>query len=173
MGIKAIGKNIAHKVATPFAKKSMSSNPFENNSFKGKAFNNSVLPFADVFQTNKSNVQNRMKMISSSVIGAVSSFGHKITQPIVNFARNMKMGIDNTVNSIKSIPNRVHEASKNMSERISENINRLRNIGAHDERTESGVKILNIKHINENASVEDLKATWLNENELETTREVA
>jgi len=131
------------------------------------------LPFADVFQTNKSNVQNRMKMISSSVIGAVSSFGHKITQPIVNFARNMKMGIANTVNSIKSIPNRVHEASKNMSERISENINRLRNIGAHDERTESGVKILNIKHINENASVEDLKATWLNENELETTREVA
>lgn len=173
MGIKAIGKNIAHRVATPFVKKSTSSNPFENNSFKGKAFNNSVLPFADVFQTNKSNVHNRMKMISSSVIGAVSSFGHKITQPIVNFARNVKMGISNTVNSIKSIPNRVHEASIKVSEKISDNINRLRNVGAQDEITENGVRILHIKNINENASISDLKATWLHENKLENAKEVA
>ena len=104
MGIRAIGANIAKKVKSPFIQKSTSSNPFEHNSFRGKAFKGSVLLFSDTFQSNKVKEASKLRMMSASVVSAVSNFGHRISQPIVNFARNVKSSINNTISAIKSLP---------------------------------------------------------------------
>lgn len=163
MKIKSIGANIAQKISAPFNKKNVSTNPFENNVVSGHAFKSSVLPFADVFQSHSLKT-NKLKMISGSVVSAVSNFGHKVSQPIVDFAHNVKMSISNTVNSIKSIPARVVSVRKNMSEKISNVWNN--NWSHREDKIDNAVHILSLKKINEKASVADLKATWLNENEV-------
>ena len=163
MGIRAIGANIVQKVKSPLIQRKHSSNPFERNDFSGKVFKNSILP-VDVFQTNKTN---KMKMMSASVVGAVSNFGHKISQPIVNFAKNVKTRVNNTISAIKSLPQKVSEMRHNMSEKISEKLN------LHKEEPANGVKVLSMKHINTKASIEDLKTTWLEENKLEMAKKSA
>ena len=105
--------------------------------------------------------------MSASVVGAVSNFGHKISQPIVNFAKNVKTRVNNTISAIKSLPQKVSEMKHNMSEKISEKLN------LHKEEPADGVKVLSMKHINTKASVEDLKTTWLEENKLEMAKKSA
>lgn len=170
MGIRAIGANIAHKVASPFTRKSTSTNPFENNSFSGRVFKGSVLPFADVFQSNKVKEASKLKMMSASVVSAISNFGHKISQPIVNFAKNVKAGINNTIAAVKALPQKVNEIGKNFSQKISESlhIDKL-----HKEEAKDGVKILNMREINTKASIADLKSTWLEENKLELAKKTS
>ena len=172
MGIRAIGANIASKVASPFTRKSTSTNPFEHNSFSGRVFKGSVLPFADVFQTNKVKEASKLKMMSASVVAAVSNFGHRISQPIVNFAKNVKAGINNTISAIKSVPQKVNEISKNVSNKISESLN-LEKLHLHKEEAKDSVKVLNMHQINTKASVADLKNTWLEENKIEAARKVS
>ena len=171
MGIRAIGVNIANKVASPFTRKSTSTNPFEHNSFSGKVFKGSVLPFADVFQTNKVKEASKIKMMSASVVAAVSNFGHRISQPIVNFAKNVKAGIDNTIIAIKSVPQKVSEIGKNVSKKIAETIN-IEKIHPKEENVNS-VKVLNMHQINTKASIADLKSTWIEENKIEAARKVS
>lgn len=168
MGIRAIGANIAHKVASPFKQKSTSSNPFENNSFSGKVFKGSVLLNADTFQMKAVEHKNKLKMMSGSVIAAVSNFGHKISQPIVNLARNVKAGMNNAVTAIKSLPQKVNEIGHNMSQKISEKLH-LDKIH-HKEEAKDSVKVLSMREINTKASIEDLKSTWLEENKLEMAK---
>lgn len=168
MGIRAIGANIAHKVASPFKQKSTSSNPFENNSFSGKVFKGSVLLNADTFQMKATAQKNKLKMMSGSVISAVSNFGHKISQPIVNLARNVKAHYNNAVTAIKSLPQRVNEIKHNMSQKISESLNM--NKIMHKEENKDAVKVLNMREINTKASIEDLKSTWLEENKIEMAK---
>lgn len=175
MGIRAIGANIAQTVKSPFVKRSTSTNPFEHNSFSGKVFKGSVLPFADVFQTtNKAKEASKLKMMSASVISAVSNFGHRISQPIVNFARKVKAGINNTVATIKSIPQRVNEIGHNMSQKISDSLHIHKETPKEEagvkEGVKEGVKILSLKQITPKASVEDLKSTWLEETKLEIAK---
>lgn len=170
MEIKAIGNNIVRTIKNPFMPKSTSTNPFENNSFSGTPFKGSVLPFADVFQKkiNNTNKVSKLKMMSASVIGAVSNFGHKLTQPLVNFARNVKSRINNTVATIKTLPEKFGKIKEVVSEKISEklSLNLL-----HKEEISNTPKILDMKHINTKANVSDLKATWLEENRLESIKE--
>lgn len=171
MGIRAIGANIAQKVATPFKRQTVSSNPFENNSFSGKVFKGSVLPFADVFQrTNAVKQENKLKMVTGSVIAAVSNFGHKVYQPIVNFAKNVKARVNNTIAAIKSLPQRVNELGRDMSQKLTEklHLNKL-----HKEEAKDSVKVLNMREINTKASIDDLKNTWLEENKLELSKNIA
>lgn len=172
MGIRAIGANIAQKVKSPFIQKSTSSNPFEHNSFRGKAFKGSVLLFSDTFQSNKVKEASKLRMMSASVVSAVSNFGHRISQPIVNFAKNVKSSINNTISAIKSLPKKMNEIGHNMSQKISDSLHIH-----HKEENKEGVKILSMKQINTKASIEDLKSTWLEENRLEmakkSTKEVA
>lgn len=171
MGIRAIGANIAQTVKSPFVKRSTSTNPFEHNSFSGKVFKGSVLPFADVFQTtNKAKEASKLKMMSASVISAVSNFGHRISQPIVNFARKVKAGINNTVATIKSIPQRVNEIGHNMSQKISDSLHIHKETPKEETGVKEGVKILSLKQITPKASVEDLKSTWLEETKLEIAK---
>lgn len=172
MGIRAIGANIASKVASPFTRKSTSTNPFEHNSFSGRVFKGSALISADLFQTNKVKEASKLKMMSASVVAAVSNFGHKISQPIVNFAKNVKAGINNTISAIKSVPQKVNEISKNVSNKISESLN-LEKLHLHKEESKDTVKVLNMHQINTKASVADLKNTWLEENKIEAGRKAS
>ena len=167
MGIRAIGANLAHKVASPFKQKSTSSNPFENNSFSGRVFKGSVLLNADTFQMKAVAQKNKLKMMSGSVMTAVSNFGHKMFQPVVNFAKNVKTRINNTITAIKSLPQKVNEIGHNMSQKISESLNLNR---IHKEEAKDSIRVLNMREINTKASVENLKSTWLEENKLEMAK---
>ena len=170
MNIKSIGANIVQRINSPLTKKTTSTNPFEHNNFSGKVFKGSVLPFADVFQVNKVKEASKLKMMSASVVGAISNFGHRVSQPIVNFARNIKTRINSSIVAIKSLPSRVNEISKNVSTRISESIN---NRFIHKQEAQEGVHILSLRQINTKASISDLKSTWVEENRLEALNNVA
>lgn len=170
MGIRAIGANIASKVASPFTRKSTSTNPFEHNSFSGRVFKGSALISADLFQSNKVKEASKLKMMSASVVAAVSNFGHRISQPIINFAKNVKAGINNTISAIKSVPQKVNEIGKNVSNKITENLEKL---NVHKEEAKDTVKVLNMHQINTKASVADLKNTWLEENKIEAAKKVS
>ena len=164
MEIKAIGARITQRIASPFRPKSTSTNPFENNSFSGRTFNKSVLPFADVFQnTAKKNEVSKLKMMSASVVSAVSNFKQRLTQPIIDFAHNVKARVNNTVSAIKSLPQRIVAAKNDLSLKISEKLN-LYKPAEHKVAEDSGVKLLSLKEINTKARIVDLKHTWLEEN---------
>lgn len=159
MGIKAI---MGAQFGALSLKKTTSTNPFEHNSFKGKSFTGSVLPFADVFQSIKpvEEKPNKIKMVSSAVIGAVSNFKTKLTQPIVNFANNVKETVAHGMEMMKSAKNSIAEMSKNMHNRITQMFDWNKVAEDNKETT----KILSMRHINNKASVKDLRATWLAEN---------
>ena len=144
-------------------KRTTSTNPFENTSFKGKAFKGNALAFADVFNSIKpiENKPNKVKMISSAVVGAVSNFKTKLTQPIVDFANNVKEKVMLGVEGFKNIRTAVNEMSKNIYSKAVD-VFSFKKV----EETAEGGKILDMKHINKNASVEDLKLTWQREIEL-------
>ncbi|MCM1265851.1 MAG: hypothetical protein NC200_06595 [Candidatus Gastranaerophilales bacterium] len=166
MGIKAI---MGTGFGTLSLRKTTSTNPFEHNSFKGKAFCGSALPFTDVFQSIKPIEQkpNKLKVISASVVTAVSTFKSKLMQPIVNFANNVKTTWNNGIEAVKSAGNNIAEMGRNVQNRIS-------SVFEHHKVAEENKdipKILSMKQINEKASTKDLKATWLAENELMLSKE--
>jgi len=171
MGIRAIGPKLTQKIISPFKAKSTSSNPFEHNTFSGKVFKGSALPFADLFEKKAViKEQSKLKMMSGSVIAAVSNFGHKVSQPIVNFTRNVKLKVNNAVSAIKALPQRVSEIGRDMSQKMSE---KLRLDKLRKEEAKDGIKILSMREINTKASIENLKNTWLEENKLELSKRVA
>ena len=97
---KVSGFNLGQKIANPFkTSRSMSTpNPFKYSNFEGN-----TLPFADVFEgfDNKNvsfkgaSVGNKMRMISSSVMGSMTKLRSSITEPIVNFVNRMTTGLSN------------------------------------------------------------------------------
>lgn len=104
---KVTGFNQGQKIANPFkTSRSMSTpNPFKYSNFEGN-----TLPFADVFEgfDNKNvsfkgaSVGNKMRMISSSVMGSMTKFRSSITEPIVNFVNRITTGISNAWNYAKN-----------------------------------------------------------------------
>ena len=104
---KVSGFNLGQKIANPFkTSRSMSTpNPFKYSNFEGN-----TLPFADVFEgfDNKNvsfkgaSVGNKMRMISSSVMGSMTKFRSSITEPIVNFVNRITTGISNAWNYAKN-----------------------------------------------------------------------
>lgn len=140
--------------------KKTSTNPFENVNFKGKSFTGSVLPFADVFQSIKPMTEkvSKVKMVSSAVVGAINNFRTSITEPIVKFAHNVRATYHNGIEAMRNTRNSIAEMGRNMQDRISSVF--------HSHRIEeiSGPQILSMKKINNKASVQDLRTTWLAEN---------
>lgn len=158
MEIKSI---LGAKLGSLSISRKTSTNPFEHNSFKGKSFTGSVLPFADVFQSIKPIEQkpSKIKMVSSAVVGAINNFKTSITQPIIRFAHNVKETFHNGIEAMKSTRNSIAEMGRNVQDRISSVFH------SHNQIEETGVpKILSMKHINDKAPVEDLRTTWLAEN---------
>lgn len=160
MEIKSI---LGSKLGSLSIHRKTSTNPFEHNSFKGKSFTGSVLPFADVFQSIKPIEQkpSKIKMVTSAVVGAINNFKTSITQPIVKFAHNVKETFHNGIEAMKATKNSIAEMGRNIQDKISGvfHSHKLDNI------EEAGMpKILKAKHINSNATVADLRTTWMAEN---------
>lgn len=152
LGAKLGSLSISRKTCT---------NPFENNSFKGKSFTGSVLPFADVFQSIKPIEQktSKIKMVSSAVVGAINNFKTSITQPIVKFAHNVKETFHNGIEAMKATKNSIAEMGRNVQDKISSVFHSHENI-----EVTGAPRILSGKHINNQARIEDLRSTWLAEN---------
>lgn len=169
MEINSISNSIS---SVRLNKRATSTNPFEKNSFKGRTFKGSVLPFADVFQAIKpvtAPKPNKVKMIASSVIGAVVDFKTRLTQPIALFASKVReriaQGVDSVrhgIESAKHAGSTIKAMGKNMQGRISQVFDFHK---PDPEPVVPGVKILDLKHISPKAAVKDLKATWIAENE--------
>ena len=159
MEIKSI---LGSKLGSLSIHRKTSTNPFEHNSFKGKSFTGSVLPFADVFQSIKPIEQkpSKIKMVTSAVVGAINNFKTSITQPIVKFAHNVKETFHNGIEAMKSTKNSIAEMGRNVQDKISSVFH------SHTEIAEEvgAPRILKMKHINNQASVQDLRTTWMAEN---------
>lgn len=172
MEIKSI---VGAKLGSLSLNRSTSTNPFDKTSFRGKAFSGSVLPFADVFQKIKPVEQkpSKIAMVSGAVISAVTSFKSRITEPVIAFAHRVKEGVLHGVDAVRNAKESAKEtllSAKNswleMHRSVQERISQVFEWHKLPEaEPETGAKILSLKHINEKASVQDLKATWVHENE--------
>ena len=162
MEISSIMTNTLSNVG--LKRKSTSTNPFEKNSFKGRTFKGSVLPFADVFQAIKpleTAKPNKVKMMAGAVIAAVTDFKTRLGQPIALFAHKVRESIAHGVDSVRNAKNSIKEMSKSVHEKISH----VLDFHKPEAEIATGPKILDLKHINKDASVKDLKATWVALNE--------
>lgn len=89
MNILKIGSGL-HKTSTNNTNGVVSTNPFASANFRGN-----VLPFGDVFESAKKvglgeKVQNKLKMISGSVLGNISDFGKRVYEPVKSFAGRIR-----------------------------------------------------------------------------------
>lgn len=143
-------------------KTSKVTNPFERNNFKGRAFTGNALPFADVFQSIKpvSQKQNKLKLLSGSVMSAMSSFKTKVSEPISEFTNNIKETFTRGVESVRSAKSVLCETGKNIKNKITQ----VFEFNKTPVENNTGTKILTTKQINNKASVEDLRAAWIAEN---------
>ena len=172
MEIKSI---VGARLGSLSLNRSTSTNPFDKTSFRGKSFSGSVLPFADVFQKIKPAQEvkpSRLERVTGAVIGAVTSFRTSITEPVIAFAHRVKDGFLHGVDivrnagvsakeSILSAKNSLVEMKKNLQDRISQVFEWHK---VPEPEADGVAKVLSLKHINEHASVKDLKATWISEN---------
>lgn len=145
-------------------RRSTSTNPFDKTSFKGKKFGGSVLQFADVFQKIKpleASKPSRIKMISGAVIGAAVDFKTRLTQPIALFASKVKENIAHGIDRMREAKNSFIAMGKDFQGRISQ---------AFDwkkvEEPVVGPRVLSMKQISEKSPLDDLRATWIAENNL-------
>ena len=91
MEIHKIELNLGQKSANPFkTTRKSSTNPFKYNDFEGNTID--PLICADVLVSFKGK-ENKLKMISSSVMGSMVKLRKSITEPIVNFVNRVKDGI--------------------------------------------------------------------------------
>ena len=154
---------IGAKFGTLSTRKTTSTNPFETNSFKGKAFGGSVLPFADVFQAIKpieAPKPSKMAMVAGAVANVVSGFRTRVTEPVKQFAHNVREHLALGIDKIKNVKVSLVEMKNNLKDRITQ----VFDWHKVEEPKLGEARILSLKHINEKAEVKDLKATWLSEN---------
>lgn len=91
MEINKIELNFGQKIANPFkTTRKSSTNPFESKNFEGNTIDPMVC--ADVLVSFKGK-ENKLKMISSSVMGSMTKLRTSITEPIVHFVNRVKDGI--------------------------------------------------------------------------------
>ena len=191
MEIRKLELNLGQKSINPFkTTRKSSTNPFKYNDFEGNAID--PLICADVLVSFKGK-ENKLKMISSSVMGSMVKLRNSITEPIINFVKRVREGISTTWNStiektgLKNISENIHatgekinsilnyDISKGISDSlsglgktISEKIN-LTGIGEDlSTKWNSLIGKLNNKGIPSGLSVAEYRALWIKENELIT-----
>ena len=163
---KIIKLNLNEKIINPIkTTRKSNTNPFENNPFKYQDFEGNTLPVAvcaDVFvgKTNK------LKMISSSVMGSMTKLHKSITEPIINLVNRVKDGITNTWTTLKNT-NVELPGLKNIGEGIYSILNydvgkglsdSINNLGTGIGKGISGTMNLLNKDVTEIG--QDLSGTW-------------
>lgn len=166
-------------------------NPFKFSNFEGN-----TLQFADVFEGFEPKKQNKLRMIATSAIGSMNRMKSSITEPIVNFVRNVsseisnawdyakntnisdvpviRHNIDGLMNVGRSISSRMESISssaKNISDKVSAKMEFL-----NTDVTELWSGLVSKMHSNKFSSdmpVADLRAAWLSEISKESMEVVA
>ena len=89
--IQKVDLNLGQKIINPFkTSRNSTTNPFKYQDFEGNALDVSVC--ADVFES-ASAKSNKLKLISSSVMGSMTKLRSSITEPIINFVKRIGTGI--------------------------------------------------------------------------------
>ena len=119
MEIRKLELNLGQKSVNPFkTTRKSSTNPFKYNDFEGNAID--PLICADVLVSFKGK-ENKLKMISSSVMGSMIKLRNSITEPIINFANRVKEGITTTWNTaieksgLKNISENLHTTGEKIN----------------------------------------------------------
>ena len=189
MEIRKIELNLGQKVANPFkTTRKSTTNPFYSINFE----DNTIDPLicADVLDSFKGK-ENKLKMITSSVMGSMTRLRNSITEPITNFVNRVKEDITTTWNKaiektgLKNISENLHTAGEKINSILKYDVSK----GLSDSISELGKTIsekINITGLGENLStkwndiigkihnkgipsdlsVAEYRALWLKENEL-------
>ncbi len=192
MDINKVELSLGQKIANPFkTTRKSDTNPFEYKNFEGN-----TLQFADVFEGfNSKEVNfkgNKLKMISSSVMGSLTKLHNSITEPIVNFVNRIRTGITHAwdyaahtnitdvagIRNIKDGILGIKDYGKNITDylsgigsKISDKMSFLNKdvteIG-HDlsDKWTSLISGINTSKIPSGLTVAEYKALWIKENEL-------
>lgn len=189
MEIRKIELNLGQKVANPFkTTRKSTTNPFYSINFEGNTID--PLICADVLDSFKGK-ENKLKMITSSVMGSMTRLRNSITEPITNFVNRVKEDITTTWNKaiektgLKNISENLHTAgekinsilkydvSKGLSDSISglgKTISEKINITGLGENLSTKwndiIGKIHNKGIPSDLSVAEYRALWLKENEL-------
>ncbi len=188
--INKVELNLGQKIANPFkTTRKSDTNPFKYSNFEGN-----TLQFADVFEGFEPKEINKMKLITTSVMGSITKLRNSITEPIINFVNRVKdtitgawdyaknteikiggldklsEGIHNTTEKIHNILN--YDVTKGLSDSISGIGNDLSG------KWNSLIEKLNIgrishEKISSNMPVATLRDLWIKENELVAAKEVS
>ena len=115
--IQKIDLNLGHKIANPFkTTRKSDTNPFKYSNFEGN-----TLQFADVFEGFEPKQINKLKMITSSVIGSMTKLRNSITEPIVNFVNRVRGGITTAWNTtyekigLKTLSENIHTTGEKIN----------------------------------------------------------
>ena len=129
-------------------------NPFKDSSFEGL-----TLP-ADVFEssTNAVKAESRAKMVMSAIVGSVSNFTKRITEPVSAFCNKVRNASSATWNYLKNTT--VSDFGHQISSSITERVNSI------SERITTMKKNLELNKINEHMPVSELEALWAKELEV-------
>ena len=189
MEIRKIELNLGQKVANPFkTTRKSTTNPFYSINFEGNTIDQLIC--ADVLDSFKGK-ENKLKMITSSVMGSMTRLRNSITEPITNFVNRVKEDITTTWNKaiektgLKNISENLHTAgekinsilkydvSKGLSDSISglgKTISEKINITGLGENLSTKwndiIGKIHNKGIPSDLSVAEYRALWLKENEL-------
>ena len=130
MEIRKLELNLSQKTANPFkTTRKSNTNPFKYNDFEGNAID--PLICADVLVSFKGK-ENKLKMITASVMGSIIKLRKSITEPITNFVNRVKTGIssaweyaNNTkieIPGIKNISENLHHTGEKINSILSYDI---------------------------------------------------
>ena len=178
--INKVELNLGQKIANPFrTTRKSSTNPFYSTNFEGNTID--PLICADVLESFKGK-ENKLKMITASVMGSMTKLRNSITEPIVQFVNRVK-NTEVKIAGLDGLSTKIHDVSSDIGKGITDSISGIgKNItelghGISD-RWNSLVEKINIKNIghekiSSELPVAELRALWEKENELIKAKEIA
>lgn len=119
--IQKVDLNLGQKIISPLkTKRNSSTNPFKYQDFEGNTID--PLVCADVLVSFKAK-PNKLKLISSSVVGSMTKLHSGITEPIINFVKRIGSDISSVWNYAKNTS--VSDAGKDLATKISGSISSM------------------------------------------------
>lgn len=155
--IDKISQILNTEIKMPFKIKARESvhtgNPFKDSSFEGL-----TLP-ADVFESsNPIKAESRAKMVMSAIVGSVSNFTKRITEPVSAFCNKVRSASASTWNYLKNTT--ISDFGHQISSSITDRVNTI------SDRISTMRKNMELSRINEHMPVSELEALWTKELEV-------